>query len=95
MQGAQMLRSEAYLWYVATTKNEAQRRPSALLRAVSLSNGRWAFYEAVKAHSRLVCLSHKARRSLPCFWYNVTTMVSNKTKAACSNKDPGGCIDSE
>jgi hypothetical protein len=24
-----------------------QRRPSALLRAVSLSNGRWTFYEAV------------------------------------------------
>jgi hypothetical protein len=30
------------------TKDEAQRRPSALLRAVSLSNGRWTFYEAVK-----------------------------------------------
>ena len=34
--------------YAAVTKNEAQRRPSALLRAVSMSNGRWTFYEAVK-----------------------------------------------
>jgi len=25
----------------------AQRSPSALLRAVSMSNGRWTFYEAV------------------------------------------------
>jgi hypothetical protein len=29
------------------TKDEVHRRPSALLRAVSLSNGRWTFYEAV------------------------------------------------
>ena len=34
--------------YAAVTKDEAQRRPSALLRAVSMSNGRWTFYEAVK-----------------------------------------------
>ncbi len=37
--------------YAAMTKDAAQRRPSALLRAVSLSNGlsngRWTFYEAV------------------------------------------------
>jgi hypothetical protein len=30
------------------TKDAAQRSPSALLRAVSMSNGRWTFYEAVK-----------------------------------------------
>jgi hypothetical protein len=60
MQGAQILRNEAYLQYAAVTKDEAQRSPSALLRAVnmsngpsallramSLSNGRWTFYEAV------------------------------------------------
>jgi pyruvate kinase len=35
MQGAQILRNEAYLQYVAMTKDEAQRR-------------RWTFYEAVK-----------------------------------------------
>ena len=29
------------------TKDEAQRSPSALLRAVSMSNGRCTFYEAV------------------------------------------------
>ena len=29
------------------TKDAAQRSPSALLRAVSMSNGRWTFYEAV------------------------------------------------
>jgi hypothetical protein len=34
--------------YGAVTKGEAQRSPSTLLRAVSLSNGRWTFYEAVK-----------------------------------------------
>ena len=28
--------------------NEARRSPSTLLRAVSLSNGRWTFYEVVK-----------------------------------------------
>jgi len=33
--------------YAAVTKDEAQRSPSALLRAVSMSNGRWTFYEAV------------------------------------------------
>jgi len=32
--------------YAAVTKDEAQRRPSALLRAMSLPNGRWTFYEA-------------------------------------------------
>ena len=47
MQGAQIRRNEAYLLYVAMTENVAQRRPSALLRAVSLSNGRWIFYEVV------------------------------------------------
>jgi len=34
MQGVRSLRNEAYLWYVAMTKDEAQRR-------------RWTFYEAV------------------------------------------------
>jgi len=50
--------------YAAVTKDQAQRRPSALLRAMSLSNGpsallramslsngRWTFYEAVKNDS--------------------------------------------
>ena len=32
--------------YAAMTEDEAQRCPSALLRAMSLSNGRWTFYEA-------------------------------------------------
>ncbi len=36
MQGAQRLRNEAYLSYVAMTKDEAQRR-------------RWTFYEVVKS----------------------------------------------
>ena len=36
MQGARILRNEAYLSYVAMTKDEAQRR-------------RWTFYTAVKA----------------------------------------------
>ena len=31
--------------------NEAQHSPSTLLRAVSLSNGRWTFYEVVKVES--------------------------------------------
>ena len=34
--------------YVRMTKAEAQRSPSAVLRAASLSSGRWTFYEAVK-----------------------------------------------
>jgi hypothetical protein len=34
--------------YAAVTKEEAERSPSALLRAMSLSNGRWTFYKAVK-----------------------------------------------
>jgi serine O-acetyltransferase len=35
--------------YAAMTKDAAERSPpSALLRAVSMSNGRWTFYEAVK-----------------------------------------------
>ena len=60
IQGAQILRNEAYLQYAAVTKDAAQRSPSALLRAVSpstllrtvslsngLSNGSWTFYEAI------------------------------------------------
>ncbi len=35
MQGAQILRNEAYFSYAAMTKDETQRR-------------RWTFYEAVK-----------------------------------------------
>jgi len=31
----------------ATTKDVAQRSPSTLSRAVSLSNGKWTFYEVV------------------------------------------------
>ena len=34
MQGAQVLRNEAYVWCVAVTKDAVQRR-------------RWTFYEAV------------------------------------------------
>ncbi len=34
------------------TEDEAQRSPSTLLRAVSLSNGRWIFYEVVKFSSK-------------------------------------------
>jgi hypothetical protein len=37
MQGAQILRNEAYLSYAAMTKDEAQHR-------------RWTFYEAVKVN---------------------------------------------
>jgi hypothetical protein len=33
-------------------KDEAQRSLSALLRAVSMSNGRWTFYEAVSIKSK-------------------------------------------
>ena len=33
--------------YVGMTKDKAQRSPSAVLRAASLSSGRWTFYEAV------------------------------------------------
>ena len=48
MQGARIFRNEVYLQYVGMTKDESQRSPSTLLRAVSLSNGRWTFYEVVK-----------------------------------------------
>jgi len=47
IQGAQILRNEAYLQYAAVTKDAAQHSPSALLRAMSLSNGSWTFYEAI------------------------------------------------
>ena len=60
MQGARIFRNAAYLPVRRIPKDEAQRRPSALLRAMSpstllrtvslsngLSNGRWTFYEAV------------------------------------------------
>ena len=52
MQGARIFRNEAYLQYAGMTKDEAQRSPSALLRAASLSSGRWAFYEDVKDETR-------------------------------------------
>jgi len=35
MQGAQILRNEAYVWYAAVTRDAAQRRS-------------WTFYEAIK-----------------------------------------------
>ena len=40
--------------YAAMTKDEAERSPLALLRAVSMSNGRWTFYEAVNIYPRLI-----------------------------------------
>ncbi|MFB0508344.1 MAG: hypothetical protein ACETWT_16595, partial [Thermodesulfobacteriota bacterium] len=46
------LRNEAYLQYAAMTKDAAQRSPSALLRAVSMSNGSWTFYEAIIFEAR-------------------------------------------
>jgi hypothetical protein len=39
--------------YAAVTKDEAERSLSALLKAVSISNGRWTFYEAVNLDSLL------------------------------------------
>jgi len=54
--------------YAAVTKDEAQRRPSALLMAKSLSNGRWTFYEAVKVTSTIFPLRGDVsweRRSRP------------------------------
>ena len=43
--------------YVGKTKDEEQHSPSAMLRAVSMSNGRWTFYEAVtlEKEKRLIC----------------------------------------
>ena len=52
MQGAIIFRNETYLRYVGMTKDESQRSPSTLLWVVSLSNGRWTFYEAVKIKDR-------------------------------------------
>ena len=57
MQDVQILRNETYLWYVAMTKDEAQRR-------------RWTFYEAViiKPNYALwvstgpILVSHRAHR---------------------------------
>ena len=40
--------------YVGMTKDEAQRSPSAMLRAMSMSNGRWTFYEAVNIRQQLM-----------------------------------------
>jgi hypothetical protein len=64
MQGAQIFGVLGACQYTAVTKDEAQRRPSTLLRAVSpstllravslsngLSNGRWTSYEVVKGYS--------------------------------------------
>ena len=55
MQGAQIFRNKAYIEVRRMTKDEVQRSPSTLLRAVSLSNGRWTFYEVVTI--KLVSLS--------------------------------------
>jgi len=38
------------------TKDAAQRSPSALLRAVSMSNGSWTFYEAIKVAFSAYCI---------------------------------------
>jgi hypothetical protein len=46
MQGARIFRIEAYIEVRRMTKDEAQHSPSTLLRAMSLSNGRWSFCEA-------------------------------------------------
>jgi len=57
MQGAQILgraqqKGFLFFFFVFLRElrgcNEAQRSPSTLLRAVSLSNGRWTFYKVVK-----------------------------------------------
>jgi len=53
--------------YAAVTKDEAQRRPSALLRAGSMSNGRWTFYEAVnlgRGESHSLAIQMKSKKIL-------------------------------
>ncbi len=47
IQGAQILRNEAYSKYAAVTKDAGQCSPSAFLRAMSLSNGSWTFCEPI------------------------------------------------
>jgi len=56
MQGARIFRNEAFL---------SVRRPSALLRAMSLSNGRRTFYKAVNIayHGFSLC-SRRSTNSL-------------------------------
>jgi hypothetical protein len=57
------------------TKDEAQRRPSTLLRAVSpstllrtmslsngMSNGRWTFYEAVKNEMQIESVAARLQK---------------------------------
>ena len=48
IQGAQILRNEAYMQYAAMTQGTVQHSPSDLLRAMSLSNGRCGIFESVK-----------------------------------------------
>ena len=43
------------------TKDETQRSPSTVFRAVSLSNGRWTFYEVVKVDR----MNYKETLNLP------------------------------
>ncbi len=72
--------------YVAMTQDEAQRRPSTLLRAVSLSNGRWTFYEAInfELYKFPICanegLKYKAKHRL--------TLRSNVQTAGVKAKVP-------
>jgi hypothetical protein len=54
------------------TKDEAQRSPSALLRAMSLSNGRWTFYEAVKV--RFSANERLGRSFVPKLAFQVQTL---------------------
>ena len=41
-------------WYAAMSEDAVQRSPSTVLRAVSLSNGRWTFYEVVKINRGVI-----------------------------------------
>jgi hypothetical protein len=42
--------------YAVVTRDAAHRSPSALLRAMSLSNGSWTFYEATKDDQEILPL---------------------------------------
>jgi hypothetical protein len=82
IQGAQILRNDAYLQYAAVTKDAAQRSPSTLLRAVSMSNGPSALLRAMSPSTllRTVSLSNGLSNGSWTFYEAINTLFHKNTE---------------
>jgi hypothetical protein len=90
IQGAQILRNEAYLQYAAMTKDAVQRSPSALLRAVSMSNGPSTLLRTVSLSNGLSNGSWTFYEAIRDEWESVPRLIDKVKKEEDNHEDLQG-----